>query len=394
MKRKVSAIAFILALFFSAVFGSQSTHFASAQNTYVKINVGGYIVQPTAPIQRDGDLYTLTGDVERITIARDNITLDGNGHTVTQPFASEGVILSFVKNVTVKNLIVKGGAYGIFLRESSNITLSNNTVIETSVPFPQSQGTSGIYVLGGGNNAIVGNHIENNYEGINIRNNIERNIIIENNITGNRYVGIIMCNASNNLIYHNNFVNNIRGHAYDEGTHYGRNSSLNTWDIEEEGNFWSDYNGTDENGDGIGDKPYKIDSNNQDRYPLMKPWDANTPIDTVSPRILVSSPESKSYNASNVALTFSTNEPPSKICYSIDGQDNVTITGNTTLTDLSNGNHNVIVYATDDVRNTGVSEIIYFSVEVPFPTELVIASIASVAIVGAGLLVYFKKRKH
>jgi hypothetical protein len=38
------------------------------------------------------------------------------------------------------------------------------------------------------------------------------------------------------------------------------------------GNYWSDYTGTYTNGDGIGDTPYVIDANNQDRYPLMNPW--------------------------------------------------------------------------------------------------------------------------
>jgi len=126
----------------------------------------------------------------------------------------------------------------------------------------------------------------------------------------------------------------------------------------------------------------------------MKPWDANTPIDTVSPRISVSSPESKSYNVSSVALTFSTNEPPSKISYSIDGQDNVTITGNTTLIGLSNGEHNVTVFATDEAGNTGASEIVYFSVEVPFPTTLVATSVITVTAISIALLIYFKKRKH
>ena len=80
--------------------------------------------------------------------------------------------------------------------------------------------------------------------------------------------------------------------------------------------------------------------------------------------------------------------------YCLDGQKNVTITGNTTLTGLPNGYHNVIVYAMDKAGNAGASEIVYFSVDVPVPTTMVVAPIASVLFVGGGLLVYFKKRKH
>jgi hypothetical protein len=83
--------------------------------------------------------------------------------------------------------------------------------------------------------------------------------------------------------------------------------------------------------------------------------------------------------------------------YSFDGQDNVTIAGNVTLSGLSNGLHNVTVYAKDTFGNEGASETITFNVEVPepFPTALVVAaSVATVAVMGVGLLVYFKKRKH
>jgi len=38
------------------------------------------------------------------------------------------------------------------------------------------------------------------------------------------------------------------------------------------GNYWSDYNGTDANHDGIGDTPYVIDTKNADNYPLMTPY--------------------------------------------------------------------------------------------------------------------------
>jgi hypothetical protein len=93
-------------------------------------------------------------------------------------------------------------------------------------------------------------------------------------------------------------------------------------------------------------------------------------------------------------LNFSINEPVSQITYSLDGQENVTIAGNTTLADLSAGTHNVTVYAWDTAGNVGASETVTFTVT-PFPTApAAAASVASIAAVTAGLLVYFKKRKH
>jgi hypothetical protein len=117
----------------------------------------------------------------------------------------------------------------------------------------------------------------------------------------------------------------------------------------------------------------------------------------VSPSVSVLSLVSKTYDVSDVPLEFTVNEPYSRVSYSLDGQENVTISGNTTLIGLPNGDHNVTVYATDETGNVGASETIYFKVDVsePFPTALVaVASVATIAVVGVGLLVYFKKRKH
>jgi len=82
--------------------------------------------------------------------------------------------------------------------------------------------------------------------------------------------------------------------------------------------------------------------------------------------------------------------------YSLDGQENVTITGNSTITGLTSGLHNITVYAKDTLENTGASETISFTVaEEPFPVATVAAvSVATVIVVGAGLLVYFEKRKR
>jgi hypothetical protein len=103
--------------------------------------------------------------------------------------------------------------------------------------------------------------------------------------------------------------------------------------------------------------------------------------------------ENKTYNQDNLPLNFTVDEPTSWIGYCLDGQDNVTITENFTLTELPSGSHTLTIYANDTVGNMGTSSTIAFSVAEPFPTTLVIASIGSVAIVGLGLLVYFKKRQ-
>jgi hypothetical protein len=115
---------------------------------------------------------------------------------------------------------------------------------------------------------------------------------------------------------------------------------------------------------------------------------------TVPPIIDVVSPVNQMYNESSVSLVFTVNKPVNWTGYSLDGQDNVTVTGNTTMEGLANGLHNVTVYAKDTFGNVGASETVSFSVEVPFPATLVVAPVASVVVIGAALAIYFKKRKH
>jgi hypothetical protein len=109
------------------------------------------------------------------------------------------------------------------------------------------------------------------------------------------------------------------------------------------------------------------------------------------------SPENKTYDTTDIPLSFTVDKPTSWIGYSLDEKENVTVVENTTLTGLSYGSHGIVVYANDTLGNTGTSETINFTIAEkpePFPTTLVIAPIASVAVIGIGLFVYFRKRKR
>jgi len=76
-----------------------------------------------------------------------------------------------------------------------------------------------------------------------------------------------------NQLDHNDFVDNGTFATYwnwqrGQATDY---PGGNAWDDGRQGNYWSDYGGLDNNGDGVGDSPYVIPGQGLDRYPLMAP---------------------------------------------------------------------------------------------------------------------------
>jgi nitrous oxidase accessory protein len=137
-------------------------------------------------------------------------------------------------------------------------------------------GDLGIYLDGGNNNTFYANNINTLGIGINLpygHNNTFYANNIANSQTGAR-LGYDMTeiarkfgpSAANNLLYHNNFINNTKRSVDWNwlGTNY--------WDNGSEGNYWSDYAGHDWNNDGIGDLPhYLLNGANKDSYPLMAP---------------------------------------------------------------------------------------------------------------------------
>jgi parallel beta-helix repeat protein len=381
----------------------------------ITINADGSVSPSTALIQRTGDTYTLTGNLNitasniggDIIVQRNNTVLDGNRHIVGQ------ILLSHVSNVTVRNFIVPITAYshlprgyfGITLEDSSNVTVANNSLQEIRGIY-QAVGDvyAGIYVEGGSSNTIVGNNLVNNAYGIYFS-GTENSLIVENTLFGEGggvYSGIVLEHAFNNAIYHNNFMLRVFS-----AIQAGVSNSSNVWDIGYPGggNYWSNYqkrypNATEIDSSGIGDTSYVIDGQNIDRYPLMEAFNSTFfELQTTPPKISIRSPKNQAYNESSVLLDFSVNvvsavKAVNWTGYSLDGNQNVTITGNTTLTGLSSGLHNVTVYANDTYGNMAASETVTFTIPQPFPVVPVAATSVIVAVVVVGLLVYFKKRKR
>ena len=212
-------------------------------------------------------MYTLTGNINNpIVLEKDNIIIDGRNYSLQGLGKGRGMELSDRKNITLKNFEINHFEIGIYIYDYSeprNNTISGNIITNN---------TFGIYIEHAHNNTISGNYIKNNDHGIWLYNSSNNNIV-RNYMTNNRNGTSIMLSpfmpaSSNNLIYHNSYVNNTR-HIYIVPSGFAIPDSINIWDNGVEGNYWSNYNDTDSNGDGIGDTPYVIDENNQDNCPLM-----------------------------------------------------------------------------------------------------------------------------
>ncbi|MCK4734283.1 MAG: right-handed parallel beta-helix repeat-containing protein [Methanophagales archaeon] len=189
------------------------------------------------------------------------------------------VILVNCTNISVEDLDLSNTSVGIELWKTESSRIRNNKVSNNN--------RYGIYLKDySNNNIITGNKACRNSDGICITYS-GNNIISGNNVCNNDGVGIDFdYSSSSNNIYLNNFINNTDNV---NSINVDSVASTNTWNLPSGitytyngttyesylGNYWDDYEGTDADGDGIGNTPYSIDSkeDESDDYPLMMPFE-------------------------------------------------------------------------------------------------------------------------
>jgi hypothetical protein len=386
----------------------------------ITINSEGNVTPSTAPIEQKAGIYTLTGDIAgTITVNKSYLTIDGNGHKISS------VLINGVSNVTLKNCIVdgseqigevtKGFVAGISLINGSKVVIANNTILGISnfvAAYEYYEIVTGIMVIGGSSNIISTNNLINNFQAMEFK-NTSYNLIVGNNITCSSTIqkargyhdpaGIQFDGSSNNTIYHNSFEIGIGGQA-------GDINSVNIWDngYPSGGNYWKDYSAKHTNAkmiddSGIGNVSYVIDSQNKDNYPLMSPFDYNLYLfRTTKPDIRVLSAENQTYSSSNVAFNYTVDKATSWIGYSLDNKDNVTVTGNFTITNMTNGMHSIAIYANDTFGNMGF-QTSNFNVNqinstantysITTQTLVIITIVAVIAVIVSSLLLYRNHQK-
>jgi parallel beta-helix repeat protein len=436
MQRKVLVLTLILCLAASMLASIEFIRLTQANaimpperlptgQAYIRGN--GDVEPPTLPIQRIGDdKYVLTATIVNwtIEIQRSNLELDGDGYSISIPLYGEKDASGQTKsvpplinmrnctNISIKNFILENGPTPIAAWSCSYISILNNTITNCKSTYFHSC-TKCIIMQNIMTNNDLGlygyevSHFEIKYN--QIRDSDWHAIILEglcnSSIIGNVFAGNAGCGicylGSYNRVIGNEFNNNEQGilsYVGNNEIHHNNFDNLyedlavkppTILDDGKEGNYWSSNSKSE---------PFMIpsvfiaDKANIDNFPRTSPYI----FDYQPPIVGIVSPENATNTNGNLTVFFSASEEVSRATYSLDGNESAALSNGTLITGLSDGVHNLTVYAEDVFGNEGTSEIITFEVGTAssetFPLVLIAAISVPVAFAIIGPLVYFKKR--
>jgi thermitase len=233
------------------VYGSTLSHYI--QNIEVTNTVKGkpiYYLVNEDNLLLDG-LTTAVGYVavinsSKITIR--NVKINEGGHVL---------LIAFSTNVTVTQSVFVNDYCVVHLFESNFCNFTRNALFKVRLEYSthnifQSNVISGdpaLYLSFSHNNTFEENNIQPPHPSW-LSTNVE------------------LHDSTQNLFALNNFI----VIEPPNGIHIASTDSTNTWDNGTRGNYWSQYSGEDQNGDGVGDTPYFTGESDKDNYPLMNPW--------------------------------------------------------------------------------------------------------------------------
>ncbi len=192
------------------------------------------------------------------TVVRDNVITNGR----------YGLHFMYCDDNLVENNYISGNSVGAFLMYSRRLTLRHNIFANNRGPSGYGIGLKDMDGVEATDNLFssnrVGMYFDNSPWSVDVSQHFSHNAFVHNDI------GLLFNpSVKRNYFSQNSFIDNLEQVGLTgRGTFEG-----NSFTVNGQGNFWSDYTGYDDTGDGLGDLPYVSQSlfeNMMDQNPKLR----------------------------------------------------------------------------------------------------------------------------